>query len=158
MFLDTTYDNYSISNSFKTSFERLATWIFVLNKKVKVEIGSQEDFDVLWKNKVSKDKFAEIEIKVKKRDEAEDGVMEHGLTIHVFLTTSLIQFKGPLFAFFQSEVFLLMFQEVSTMIEGKNVNSTMEMTVSSDDKRYRVIDSPDQPVSAPTDIVDEYHD
>ena len=52
------YDNYSISNSFKTSFERLATWIFVLNKKVKVEIGSQEDFDVLWKNKVNKDKFA----------------------------------------------------------------------------------------------------
>ena len=32
---------------------------------------------------MNKDKFAEIEIKVKKRDEAEDGVMKHGLTIHV---------------------------------------------------------------------------
>ena len=158
VFLDTTYDNYSISNSFKTSFERLATWIFVLNKKVKVEIGSQEDFDVLRKNKVNKDKFAEIEIKVKKRNEAEDGVMKHGLTIHVFLTTSLIQVKGPLFAFFQSEVFPLMFQEVSTMIEGKNVNTTMEMPVTSDDKRERVIDSLDQPVCATTELVDEYHD
>ena len=131
---------------------------FCTYKKVKVEIGSQEDFDVLWKSKVNKDKFAEIEIKVKKHDEAKDGVMKHGLTIHVFLTTSLNQVKGPLFAFFQSEVFPSMFQEVSTMIEGKNVNTTMEMPVSSDDKREIVIDSPDQPVCATRELVDEYHD
>ena len=107
---------------------------------------------------MNKDKFAEIEIKVKKRDEAEDGVMKHGLTNHVFLTTSLIQVKGPLFAFFQSEVFLSMFQETSTMFEGKNSNTTMEMPVSSDDKREIVIDSPDQPVCATAELVDEYHD
>ena len=107
---------------------------------------------------MNKDKSAAIEIKVKKRDKAEDGVMKHGLTIHVFLTTSLLQVKGPLFASFKSEVFPSMFQEVSTMFEGKNANAAMEMPVSSDDKREIVIDSPDQPACATAELVDEYHD
>ena len=34
----------------------------------------------------------------------------------------------------------------------------MEMPVSSDDKREMVIDSPDQPVCATAELVDEYHD
>ena len=48
-----------VSQTLSKLLLRLAAWIFVLNKKVKVEIGDQEDFDALWKSKVNKDKFAE---------------------------------------------------------------------------------------------------
>ena len=95
-FKDSTHDSYSISNSFYTSPTRLAGWIYAIQEVVYKSIGCNDNYFVKWRNKDRPDgAFVEIELKVKQK--SEDGALVHGLTIHMYLTSGTITFKGPMF-------------------------------------------------------------
>ena len=79
-FKDSTYDSYSISNSFYTSPTRLAGWIYAIQEVVYKSVECDDNYFVKWRNKDSPDgAFVETELKVKQKNE--NGNLVHGLTI-----------------------------------------------------------------------------
>ena len=102
-FLESSYDSYSISNSFYTTGERLNAWIYAFQQEIYIKLGTtdgktdRDDYDVAWFDKVdSSSGYVEIEIKIEKPDREDQPHAKHGLTIHIFLTTGTITCKGPM--------------------------------------------------------------
>ena len=102
-FLASSYDSYSISNSFYTTGERLNAWIYAFQQEIYIKLGKtdgktdRDDYDVAWFDKVdSSSGYVEIEIKIEKPDREDQPPAKHGLTIHIFLTTGIITCKGPM--------------------------------------------------------------
>ena len=102
-FLESSYDSYSISNSFYTTGERLNAWIYAFQQEIYIKLGKtdgktdRDDYDVAWFDKVnSSSGYVEIEIKIEKPDSEDQPHAKHGLTIHIFLTTGTITCKGPM--------------------------------------------------------------
>ena len=102
-FLESSYDSYSISNSFYTTGERLNAWIYAFQQEIYIKLGKtdgktdRDDYDVAWFDKVdSSSGYVEIEIKIEKPDREDQPHAKHGLTIHIFLTTGTITCKGPM--------------------------------------------------------------
>ena len=116
-FLSESFDQYSLSNSFKTSGNNLPYWILGLQNHVYVALDKEGKFNVEWKNKTdAKQRFIEIEIKikhVKKKDVL--------LTIHVYLTTGLVHCKGKLLHDFVDNIFPEIKQSVQ--VERENGGS-----------------------------------
>eukprot|EP00112_Aurelia_sp_Birch-Aquarium-sp1_P021061 Seg5571.1 transcript_id=Seg5571.1/GoldUCD/mRNA.D3Y31 product="putative RNA-directed DNA polymerase from transposon X-element" protein_id=Seg5571.1/GoldUCD/D3Y31 len=99
-----TFEPNSQSNSFRTDGERLPKWIYAIQEKLFCEIGPKEEYKVNWKDKTDhKGKFVEILIQIFQQDS--DGKEELGLTIHIYLTTALIQVQGTMLETFMENLF-----------------------------------------------------
>ena len=90
-FLESSYDSYSISNSFYTTGERLNAWIYAFQQEIYIKLGKtdgktdRDDYDVAWFDKVdSSSGYVEIEIKIEKPDREDQPPAKHGLTIHIY--------------------------------------------------------------------------
>ncbi len=53
-FEDQTFDIYSLSNSFRTSKEQLAKWIYAFQERIYRQMGSDEMYSIQWQNKPDK--------------------------------------------------------------------------------------------------------
>ena len=102
-FLESSYDSYSISNSFYTTGECLNAWIYAFQQEIYIKLGKtdgktdRDDYDVAWFDKVdSSSGYVEIEIKIEKPDREDQPPAKHGFTIHIFLTTGTTTCKGPM--------------------------------------------------------------
>ena len=109
-FNEETYDQNSLSNSFKTTGGRkIAKWIKGIQDHIYEDLGQKGCYNVVWKNKTdNKKKFTEIEIKI-----YDLGVDELGLTIHIFLNTNLIQVKGKMFPIFKNKMLPTIYEYVN---------------------------------------------
>ena len=125
-FKDSTYDGYSISNSVYTSPTRLAGWIYAIQEVVYKSIGCDDNYFVKWRNKDRSDgAFVETELKVKQKHE--NGDLVHGLTIHMYLTTGTITFKGLMFHNFVDSNFKEIKEiAVKTLQDKEDERSTLE--------------------------------
>ena len=83
------FDSNSKPNSFKTDQESLSYWLFAM-KTVFEELDNYETCP--WTHKSNKGQISELEIKFFDPDLHDF----HLLTIHVYLSTALLHFKGPL--------------------------------------------------------------
>ena len=80
-----------------------------------------------WRNKDRPDRaFVEMELKVKQNNE--NGDLVHGLTIHMYLTTGAITFKGPMFHNFVDSNFNRVIKEtaVKTLQDKEDEGCTLE--------------------------------
>ena len=97
-FSPATYDTKSLSNSFTTEHKRLPYWILA----IKNILCMDEKLRLKVNNKTNKNEINEIEIKLINNDCHHDEIF---LTIHVYLTTALIQCRGLNFNDFEKEIF-----------------------------------------------------
>ena len=93
-----TYDTKSLSNSFNTEHKRLPYWILA----IKNILCMDETLRLKVNNKTNKNKINEIEVKLINNDCHHDEIF---LTIHVYLTTALIQCRGLNFNDFEKDIF-----------------------------------------------------
>ena len=127
-FLSESFDQYSLSNSFKTSGDNLPYWILGLQNHVYVALDKEGKFNVEWKNKTdAKQRFIEMEIKIK--HVKKNDVL---LTIHVCLTTGLVHCKGKLLHEFVDNIFPVIKQSVQLEREngenGENIRGPKAAT------------------------------
>ena len=97
-FSSATYDTKSLSNSFTTEHKRLPYWILA----IKNILCMDEKLRLKVNNKTNKNEINEIEVKLINNDCHHDEIF---LTIHVYLTTTLIQCRGLNFNDFEKEIF-----------------------------------------------------
>ena len=97
-FSPATYDTKSLSNSFTTKHKRLPYWILA----IKNILCMDEKFRLKVNNKTNKNEINEIEMKLINNDCHHDEIF---LTIHVYLTTALIQCRGLNFNDFEKVYF-----------------------------------------------------
>ena len=93
-----TYDTKSLSNSFTTEHKRLPYWILA----IKNILCMDEKLKLKVNNKTNKNEINEIEVKLINNDCHHDEIF---LTIHVYLTTALIQRGGLNFNDFEKDIF-----------------------------------------------------
>ena len=77
--------------------------IFALQNNVYIDPCSN-GFDVSWNNKTDNNNIVETEIHLTEKSR-QDTSEKQSLTTHVFLTTALIQIKGPMIHKFIKEIF-----------------------------------------------------